>query len=62
MTLEAHNDYAGMYYVVWPDGVKSADFYNYTRAFNHMQVIMETEKRNQYRDAVQSFLEAHTAI
>lgn len=27
-----HETYKGMYYLEWPDGVQSADFYNLTRA------------------------------
>lgn len=39
MTLEAHEDYAGCYWVVWPDGVKSVNFYNFPRAKQHIRDI-----------------------
>ena len=41
MNLPKHSKYE-MYYAVYPDGVKSADFYNLTRAKEHTATIDST--------------------
>jgi len=41
MRIEQDLVYENMYWVVWEDGVKSADFYNKTRAIEHIKVIQE---------------------
>lgn len=37
MKLVKHKTYKEMYYVKWPDGVKSKDFYNITWAGQHIR-------------------------
>ena len=48
MNLPKHEKY-NMYYAVYPDGTRSADFYSYTRALEHSKVIAETERRNSFK-------------
>jgi len=48
MKLPKHEIYE-MYYAVYPNGEKSADFYNYARAYNHTLVLAETEPRTSRR-------------
>jgi len=50
MKLPKHEIYE-MYYAVYPNGEKSADFYNYARAYNHTQVLAETLPRIKRRMA-----------
>ena len=40
MNLPKHEKY-NMYYAVYPDGIRSVDFYNYTRALEHTKTLPE---------------------
>lgn len=39
MKLRQDKRYPSMYWVVWDDGVESADFYSKSRANDHMNVL-----------------------
>lgn len=56
---EAH---PGMYRVKYPDGVLSADFYNFDRANDHRQLLMEQARRDGYQKGVQMPLEARGCV
>lgn len=59
MKLVEHEKYKGMYYVQWPDGSLSKDFYNRTWAKEHAVTIPEKERlANHYKHAVKPGLEA----
>ncbi len=45
MKVVKHTKY-DMYYVEWPDGVRSEDFYNLTRAKEFCIVIPERERES----------------
>lgn len=62
MKLVKHKTYSGMFYVQWPDGTLSVDFYNKTRANNFRKVLEENGRRDSYRIAVQSPLEARGCV
>lgn len=66
MKLVKHKTYESMYYVQWPDGELSADFYNLTRAKEFCKVIPERERESKTpiarRHSAQSPLEPRTAI
>jgi len=40
----------GMYRLLWPDGVKSADFYNFTRAKDHAMTMALRELNKETED------------
>lgn len=52
MKIKQHKDYPSMYWVVWPDGIKSQDFYNLTRAkdisTNLLEYLANMKKRIDY--------------
>lgn len=54
MKLTKHEKY-GMYYLEWPDGVKSVDFYSFTRGKDHVAKISSSMAR-------QSSLEGRTEV
>lgn len=66
MKLVEHQSHKGMYYVQWPDGTLSADFYNKTRAKEFCKTIPEQERENKLplhrRTPAQSPLEARTCV
>lgn len=41
MKLVEHKAYKGMFYLQWPDGSMSDDFYNKTRA-RYYQIVMQS--------------------
>lgn len=52
-----------MYYAVYPDGTRSADFYNYTRALEHTKCLPERLRESKIpiarRIAAQQRFKAH---
>lgn len=46
MKLVEHSVHKGMFYVQWPDGTLSHDFYNKTRAKEHAKLIPEQERES----------------
>lgn len=59
MKIVGHSVYEEMYYLEWPDGSRSDDFYSKTRAKDHAAKITETLRRKQPR---QRPLEARTEV
>ena len=45
---QKHPQYDGMFFAVYPDGVRSADFYNAARAAEHTAVLAVTARRDYY--------------
>lgn len=63
MKLVEHSVLKGMYYVQWPDGTLSYDFYNKTWAKEHAATVQEKERlANHYKHAVKPLLQARGAI
>jgi len=60
--LIEHETLKGMFYVQYDDGVRSADYYNYTRAFDHLSKIKLSEERKKREKARQSSLEARGCV
>lgn len=44
MKVVEHEDYEGMYYLVWPDGTSSLDFYNLTRVKEHFNLLSDKDR------------------
>jgi hypothetical protein len=55
MKLVEHKQHKGMFYLVWPDGSMSDDFYNKTRAKDHAAKIEATMARRALEKAVGAF-------
>jgi len=62
MKLVPHETHKGMFWIEWPDGSRSDDFYNYTRASDHMSKIKITEARRAREKGRQSSLEARGCV
>lgn len=55
MKLIEHETHKGMYYLEWPDGSRSDDFYSKTRAKDHLAKIEATMARKALEKAVGEF-------
>ncbi len=63
MKILQDKTYPEMYWVEWPDGTLSADFYNKTRAKEHAATVLEEERlAYHYRHTVKPALEARTFV
>lgn len=54
--------YPGMYRVKYPDGVLSADFYNFDRANDHRQVLESNARRTVNQKGREMPLEARGCV
>lgn len=63
MKLVEHSVHKSMYYVQWPDGTLSADFYNKTWAKEHAATVQEKERlAKHYQIAVKPLLQARGEV